>query len=479
MAMRNPATPSAALPTLIDALQRGQCDAATARKLYQLGPHAVTLALLAAADMNCDGLVNSFDISAFNLAVNDPETYAQTYPGCDILNGDANGDGYVDGKDVAAFSAFLTGGNAAVYRQYTWDAENRLIRVEPGGTPQTNNLKVEFQYDYRGRRIEKKVWTYNAGWSLTEHLKFIWGGAGDGPDDGWLLLLELDGASADAVLRRYTWGLDVAGLAGRMNSLAAAGGIGGLLAVQDAGASQDYVYFHDALGSVGQVLDLAAPTAGAAMVAKYEYDPYGHQTGVAGTYDQPFRFSGKYHDAETGLGYWGYRYYNPVLGRWINRDPLGELGGLNLYTYCGNEPAGRFDALGLSGDETPECGGSAEPEVVGQCAGQACTETVRWIFIIEVVEIKRTGGVGCYFISYDRIRDSIKKEEGIQKRDSCCVGCRCEGSRVMTIPIDDVPVLVEDVQLGCRITIRVRVTGMQRETTGECKCPDPGETATR
>jgi RHS repeat-associated protein len=89
------------------------------------------------------------------------------------------------------------------------------------------------------------------------------------------------------------------------------------------------------------------------MVANYEYDPYGNQTNVAGTYEQPFRFSGKYHDAETGLGYWGYRYYNPVLGRWINRDPLGEPGGLNLYAYCGNGPAGRIDALGLSGDETP------------------------------------------------------------------------------------------------------------------------------
>ena len=141
--------------------------------------------------------------------------------------------------------------------------------------------------------------------------------------------------------------MDVAGLAGRMNSLAAAGGIGGLLAVQDAGASQDYVYFHDALGSVGQVLDLAAATAGAAMVAKYEYDPCGNQTNVAGGYDQPFRFSGKYHDAETGLGYWGYRYYNPVLGRWINRDPLGEDGGMHLYCYVTNGAASRLDALGL------------------------------------------------------------------------------------------------------------------------------------
>ena len=141
--------------------------------------------------------------------------------------------------------------------------------------------------------------------------------------------------------------MDVAGLAGRMNSLAAAGGIGGLLAVQDAGASQDYVYFHDALGSVGQVLDLAAATAGAAMVAKYEYDPYGNQTNVAGAYDQPFRFSGKYHDAETGLGYWGYRYYNPVLGRWINRDPIAEDGGINLYIYVRNASPNLFDSLGL------------------------------------------------------------------------------------------------------------------------------------
>jgi hypothetical protein len=83
-----------------------------------------------------------------------------------------------------------------------------------------------------------------------------------------------------------------------MNSLAAAGGIGGMLAVQDAGASQDYVYFHDALGSVGQVLDLAAPTAGAAMAAKYEYDPYGNQTGVAGGYEE--RHGGRLHLGQPG-----------------------------------------------------------------------------------------------------------------------------------------------------------------------------------
>jgi RHS repeat-associated protein len=218
-----------------------------------------------------------------------------------------------------------------------------------------------------------------------------------------------------------------------MNSLESAGGIGGLLAVQDAGASQDYVYFHDALGSVGQVLDLAAQTAGAAMVAKYEYDPYGNQTGVAGGYEQPFRFSGKYHDAETGLGYWGYRYYNPVLGRWLNRDPLGEPGGLNLYAYCGNGPAGRIDALGLSGDETPECGGSGTPSPGAGCDPAMCCDIkeVRRITSIKVI-VMQTSGI----CPPERSIRKAAEEEITKSRPEDpgkawtfaqqCKGCNCE-----------------------------------------------------
>jgi len=43
----------------------------------------------------------------------------------------------------------------------------------------------------------------------------------------------------------------------------------------------------------------------------------------------------------------GYRYFNPELGRWINRDPIGEEGGLNVYGFVGNRAADRFDSLGL------------------------------------------------------------------------------------------------------------------------------------
>jgi len=59
-----------------------------------------------------------------------------------------------------------------------------------------------------------------------------------------------------------------------------------------------------------------------------------------------FRFSTKYTDNETGLVYYGYRYNNPELGRWINRDPIEEEGGINLYCAMENDPILKWDILG-------------------------------------------------------------------------------------------------------------------------------------
>ena len=60
----------------------------------------------------------------------------------------------------------------------------------------------------------------------------------------------------------------------------------------------------------------------------------------------PFRFSTKYQDDETGLVYYGYRYYNAGTGRWLSRDPIGERGGANLYCCLKNAPVNHADALG-------------------------------------------------------------------------------------------------------------------------------------
>ncbi|MGD8454723.1 MAG: RHS repeat-associated core domain-containing protein, partial [Phycisphaerae bacterium] len=84
------------------------------------------------------------------------------------------------------------------------------------------------------------------------------------------------------------------------------------------------------------------------LVATYEYAPYGEILASSGDFAaaNPFRFSTKYHDDETGLVDFGRRLYDPLLGRWINRDPIGEDGGVNLYAHARNDPVNRSDYLG-------------------------------------------------------------------------------------------------------------------------------------
>ena len=79
-----------------------------------------------------------------------------------------------------------------------------------------------------------------------------------------------------------------------------------------------------------------------------QYGPFGEllrATGPAAKAN-PFRFSTKYQDEETDLLYYGYRYYSASIGRWPNRDPIGERGGINLYGFVGNNPIGRVDTDG-------------------------------------------------------------------------------------------------------------------------------------
>jgi RHS repeat-associated protein len=164
-------------------------------------------------------------------------------------------------------------------------------------------------------------------------------------------------------VRKYTWGLDLAGQAGAQSSalpeaLEGAGGIldtaphrqgqvGGLLAVDDGALSVSYVYFADVQGNIGQVVDLAAGSASVSMMAKYEYDAYGNRTATAGTYSQPFGFSTKCYDAESGFVYLGHRYYSPVLGRWISRDLEDRGGYVDPYCYLSNDAVNRAAMPGV------------------------------------------------------------------------------------------------------------------------------------
>jgi RHS repeat-associated protein len=83
-----------------------------------------------------------------------------------------------------------------------------------------------------------------------------------------------------------------------------------------------------------------------AILLHYEYSPFGETIVSAGPMKDEFafRFSTKYFDPETGLYYYGYRYYSPGVGRWVSRDPIGERGGRNVYEFVGNRMS-RFDYL--------------------------------------------------------------------------------------------------------------------------------------
>jgi len=208
---------------------------------------------------------------------------------------------------------------------YAWDGENRL----KSATAVNGAQQVAFQYDYQGRRVEKAVYAVSGDTTGITPLsveRYVY--------NGWNVVEVLDGKASNAVVRKQTWGQDLGG------------GIGGLLSVVNtASSSPGWLYFYDGFGNVGQVVDRADNS----IVARYEYDAYGNTTVSQGSasLDNSYRFSTKAVDNETGLIYYGYRYYSPKLGRWISRDPIAEKGGKNLYAFVRNNPIHRHDALGL------------------------------------------------------------------------------------------------------------------------------------
>ncbi|NCC62186.1 MAG: RHS repeat-associated core domain-containing protein [Verrucomicrobiae bacterium] len=193
---------------------------------------------------------------------------------------------------------------------YTWNGENRLI-VASNGTTVVNNT-----YDYMGRRFRKVV----NGVTNT----FLY--------DGWAMIRD----TSPTVTNSYIYGLDLSG------TPQGAGTIGGILSAVLNGT--DVFYCFDANGNVTDLVD-----TNGSSVAHYEYGPFGQKTAESGTLStsNPFQFSTKYLDAELGLYYYGCRCYSPEMGRWMSRDPIGEEGGHNLYSFVLNTPITLFDFLGL------------------------------------------------------------------------------------------------------------------------------------
>ncbi len=101
-------------------------------------------------------------------------------------------------------------------------------------------------------------------------------------------------------------------------------------------------YERDHLGSVQAVRD-----ATGAVRARYDCDPYEVRRKLSGDLEAAFGYTGHWQHAPSGLALAPYRAYDPEMGRWLSRDPIGEKGGLNLYGYVGNDPVNGIDPLGL------------------------------------------------------------------------------------------------------------------------------------
>src|SRR5438045_6658077 len=84
------------------------------------------------------------------------------------------------------------------------------------------------------------------------------------------------------------------------------------------------------------------------VTASYRYDPFGNSISTTGTnaVNNVYRFSSKERHANSGMYYYGFRVYDPILQRWLNRDPLQEQGGLNLYRFASNAPTIEVDPYG-------------------------------------------------------------------------------------------------------------------------------------
>jgi RHS repeat-associated protein len=136
----------------------------------------------------------------------------------------------------------------------------------------------------------------------------------------------------------YLWGLDISG------SLQGAGGVGGLLAVfPPSQPAQLPVY--DGNGNVLAYVDSASTE----LTARLEYGPFGEPLRRTGSLvdDLVFGFSTKQLD-DSGLYYYGFRFFDPDTGRWPSRDPIEEQGGYSLYAFVGNDGVNGWDYLGMA-----------------------------------------------------------------------------------------------------------------------------------
>ncbi len=187
---------------------------------------------------------------------------------------------------------------------YEYDAENKLVRVvSPSNT-------ANYRYDGLGRRVEKEVIAGTT--TVTKYVHDI--------ED---ILLELNGANA--IVARYTHGP----------------GVDEPLIMEK--NSQLFHYHADGLGSITELTNQSGT-----LTQRYTYSSFGGiESQLDSNISQPYTFTSRELDTESGLHYVRIRYYDSTIGRFISEDPKGFTAGVNYYGYVGGNPIGRVDPYGL------------------------------------------------------------------------------------------------------------------------------------
>ena len=196
----------------------------------------------------------------------------------------------------------------------TWDFENRLVKVEK--VKGAEKKIVSFTYDPRGRRIGKHVAMVING--VTKAL--IYGYVYD--NDNIILERLIDGSTTTNAFFTHGAGVDEH-----------------LTNERDG----EFSYYHaDGLGSVVTLTD-----KNKRVMQSYEYDSFGRAKPFSTSFINSFIYTGREWDKETGLYYYRARYYDPMEGRFISKDPIGFDGGINVYAYTFNNPIRFTDPFGL------------------------------------------------------------------------------------------------------------------------------------
>jgi len=202
-------------------------------------------------------------------------------------------------------------------RSFGWDAENRLTQI----TTTANGVShtTEFVYDGLGRRVAIN--------GTDGEIRYVWCGnsmcASERIDNSISRLYYAEGEASPI-------------------------------------SNGALYYAQDNIGSIRGVVGFE----GGPVVGSYDYDPYGNPTHTEGAASTDFRFAGMFYDRQDDIYLTRYRAYSPRIRRWLSRDPLGEGGGFNTYSYAGDSPLFRTDRTGLIGEEIAEEAAEELPEIL-------------------------------------------------------------------------------------------------------------------